>query len=131
MDIYFKITAGILVTMILCLLLPKQNKDVSILLCLAVCSMALICVVAYLEPLLSFLNHIITLGNLPEELIAILFKVVGIGMLSQITSVICIDAGNQSLAKALQLVTTALVLWMCIPLLEQLLLFVENILGAS
>ena len=131
MEIYFKITAGILIAMILCLLLPKQKTDISVLLCLVVCGMTLICAVAYLEPILSLLNHIITLGNLPEDLIQILFKVVGIGMLSQIASVICIDAGNQSLAKVLQMITTAAVLWLCIPLLEQLLMLIENVLGVS
>lgn len=131
MEIYFKITAGILMTMIMCLLLPKQKADVSVLLCLAVCGMALICAVTYLEPIVSLLNHIIALGNLPEDLIQILFKVVGVGMLSQIASVICIDAGNQSLAKVLELITTAVVLWLCIPLLEHLLAFIENVLGVS
>ena len=131
MEIYFKITAGILITMVLCLLLPKQKTDISVLLCLAVCCMALVCVVVYLEPILSLLTRLIALGNLPEELIQILFKVVGIGTISQIASVICIDAGNQSLAKVLQLITTTVVLWLCIPLLEQMLSLVENVLGVT
>ena len=129
MEIYFKITAGILITMVLCLLLPKQKTDISVLLCLAVCCMALICAAVYLEPILSLLHRLIELGNLPDELLQILFKVVGIGLISQITSVICIDAGNQSLGKVLQLITTAVVLWLCIPLLEQLLILIENVLG--
>ena len=131
MELYFKITAGILLTVILCLLLPKQKTDISILLCLAVCGMALICAVTYLEPVLSLFNRLFVLGNLPEELLEILFKVVGIGIISQIISVICVDAGNQSLAKALQLITAAVVLWLCIPLLEQLLTLIENILGVT
>ena len=129
MEIYFKITAGILITMVLCLLLPKQKTDISVLLCLAVCCMALICAAVYLEPILSLLHRLIELGNLQDELLQILFKVVGIGLISQIASVICIDAGNQSLGKVLQLITTAVVLWLCIPLLEQLLILIENVLG--
>ena len=93
--------------------------------------MALICMSTYLAPLISLFTRLIALGNLPEELLQILFKVVGIGLISQISSTICIDAGNQSLAKVLQLITTAVVLWLCIPLLEQLLSLIENILGVA
>ena len=131
METYFKITAGILITMILCLLLPKQKSDISVLLCTAVCAMALICITVYLEPLLSLFDRLITLGNLPEGLLQILFKVVGIGLISQISAAICIDAGNQSLAKILQLITTVVVLWMCIPLMEELLSLIENVLGGA
>ena len=129
MEIYFKITAGILITMVLCLLLPRQKSDISVLLCLAVCSMALICSIVFIEPIFSLINRLISLGNLPDDLIQILFKIVGIGMISQIATVICMDAGNLSLAKVLQLITTAVVLWLCIPLLEQLLTLIETILG--
>ena len=131
MEIYFKIIAGILIAMILCLLLPKKNTDMSVLLCMAVCTMVLICVSTYLEPLISLFARIIELGDLPGELLQILFKVVGIGLVSQISSTLCIDAGNQSLAKVLQLITTAAVLWLCIPLLEQLLSLIENNLGVA
>lgn len=131
METYFKISAGILITVILCLLLPKEKAGVSILLCIAVCAMTLTCMSAYLEPLISLFKSLLLLGNLPEELLQILFKVVGIGLLSQICSVICIDAGNQSLAKVLQIVTTAVVLWVCIPLLEQMLELIEDILGVA
>ena len=131
METYFKITAGILITMILCLFLPKQKMDISVLLCIAVCTMALTCVASYLDSLISLLTRLIALGNLPGELLQILFKVVGIGLISQIVSVVCIDAGNQSLAKTLQIVTSAVVLWLCIPLIEQIMILIENVLGVT
>ncbi len=131
MELYFKITAGILITMVLCLLLPKQKADISVLLCLAVCCMTLICAAVYLEPILTLLHRLIDLGNLPNDLIEILFKIMGIGLISQIASVLCMDAGNQSLGKVLQLITTVVVVWLCIPLLEQLLVLIENVLGVS
>ena len=131
MENFFKITAGILIATILCLLLPKQKADISVLLSIAVCGMALICAAIYLEPLLSLFTRLIGLGNLPVELLQVLFKVVGIGLVSQISSVICMDAGYQSLAKVLQIVSTAVILWLCIPLLEQLLDLIENVLGVA
>ena len=131
MENYFKIMAGILVTMILCLLLPKQKSEMSILLCLSVCAMAMVGMVAYVSPVMDLLSSLITLGNLPEGLTGNLLKILGIGLLSQLGSVICIDAGNQSLAKTIQILTTAVILWLCVPLFEQLLTLLENVLGAT
>ena len=131
MENYFKITAGILITMILCLLLPKQKMEISVLLSVSACCMALICSVVYLEPLISLFQKIVMLGNLPEEHLRILFKVVGVGLISQISGVICMDTGIQSLAKVLQVVASIVILWLCIPLLEQLLDLIEKILGAT
>ena len=131
MDTYVKLAAGIMITMILCLLLPKQKMELSVLLCIAVCAMVLVSVASYLEPVISLFKRLIELGNLPGEFLEILFKVVGIGVISQIISVFCIDAGNQSLAKTLQIATSAVVLWLCVPLIEQLLAMIETILGVT
>lgn len=131
METYFKILAGILVTMILCLLLPKQKAGISILLSVSVCCMALLSMAIYLEPLISLFERMVALGNIPIDFIQILFKTVGVGLVSQISSVICIDAGNQSLAKVLQIITTGAILWLCIPILEQLLDLIETILGVA
>lgn len=131
MENYFKIMAGILITMILCLLLPKQKTDTTILLCLAVCAMALVGMLAYMQPVIDLYTRLVSLGNLPEELLGNLLKITGIGLLSQIATVICMDAGNQSLAKTLQILTTTVVLWLCIPLLEQTLSLLENILRVT
>ena len=131
METYFKITSGIVISVILCLLIPKEKKDISVLLCIAVCCMALAGISVYIEPLIELFVRLTTLGNLPEELVQILLKTIGIGLVSQLASVVCIDAGNQSLSKAMQIITSAVILWLCIPLLERMLVIIENVLGGT
>lgn len=129
MDIFLKITAGILVAAILCLILTKQGVEISMLLCLAVCGMALATALSYLSPVLVFAHKLVQLGELHGELMEILLKATGIGVLSQTVSLICEDIGNKSLSKVLQFTAAATVLCISVPVLESLIELIETLLG--
>ena len=130
MDIFIKSTAGVLITIVLILALSKQGKDISLLLTIAVCCMLVSTAIIYLNPVTDFLDRLQSIGQLDPETLTILMKAVGIGLLAEITGLICTDAGNASLGKALQLLATATVLWMSIPLLNELIELIDKILGA-
>ena len=130
MDIFVKAAAGVLVAVVLILTLSKQEKDISLLLTIAVCCMVMLAAVTYIKPVVDFLGRLQTIGNLDGDIFKILLKAVGIGLLAEFTSLVCADAGNASLGKATQLVATAAILWISIPLLEKLLELIDNILGA-
>ena len=130
MSLFIKITAGVLLTAILSLVLSKQGKDFSLLLTLMVGCMVVIASVGFLQPVVSFLTRLAEAGQLRDDFLNLLLKIVGIGLLSQIAGMVCTDAGNQSLNKVLQLMTTAVILWVSIPLFEQLLSLFESVLGA-
>ena len=63
-----------------------------------------------------------------SELLEILLKVVGIGMISQITELVCADSGNKSLGKSLQILTSALILCLSIPILDEMVSLIESLL---
>lgn len=130
MVIFLKATAGVLVASILCLFLAKQGKDISLLLSVAVCCMVIAGAFSFLEPVLSFFQKLRTLGKLDGEFLSILLKAVGIGLLAEISCLICSDAGNTALGKSLQLMSSAAILWISIPLLNELMDIIEEILGA-
>lgn len=129
MDIFLKVTAGVLITAILCLVLSRQRADISLLLAICVCCMVVLAAVSYLQPVIAFASKLILVGQLSSDLLNVLLKVSGVGMISQIACLICADAGNQSLAKALQILTTAVVLCVSVPLLEEILSLIEAVLG--
>ena len=129
MDIFLKVTAGILITAILGLVLARQGADISLMLSICVCCMVVAAAVSYLQPVLDFAYRLIQMGQLDNELLNILLKVVGIGLTSQIAGFICEDAGNKSLGKALQIITTAVILCISVPLLEEVLSLIETVLG--
>lgn len=129
MSYFYQATAGVLLASILCLVLGKQGKDFSLLLTVSVCCMVLLLSIAYLEPVLTFLQRLKNLGNLDSEMFSILFKAVGIGILSDIATMICSDSGNASMGKALRILATAVILWLSIPVFDALLDLIQEILG--
>ena len=129
MDVFIKAIIGILIAVILGLTLSKQGKDISLILSLCVCAMVALASMHYFKPLVDFVQRIVMVAQLNNQMLSILLKAVGIGILSEIVSLICTDAGNTALAKGLQILSSAVILWISIPLLSELLELIEGILG--
>ena len=129
MNVFLKVIAGVLIALVLSLVLDKQGKDISLLLILTVCTMVMLVIVNYLQPVLDFIKRLQIMGQLDPEILEILMKAVGIGLIAEITGLICVDAGNGALGKTLQMLAGAVIIWMSIPLLNQLLALIEKILG--
>ena len=130
MDIFLKAAGGVLIAVVLIMALSKQGKDVSLLLTIAVCCMVVSAAITYLQPVTEFFRRLQSIGQLSTDTLTILLKAVGIGLLAEITALICTDAGNASLGKVLQFMATAVILWLSIPLLNELIELIDNILGA-
>ena len=130
MDVFIKAAGCIIVTTIFVLVLSRSGKDISLLLSVLVCSMVALAAMHYLEPVFSFIEKIQILGNINNEMLNIVLKAVGIGLISEFTNLICTDAGNAALGKTLQFMGTIVVLWLSIPLLDNIISLVEDILGS-
>lgn len=128
MEIFFKLAAGTLIAAVIGLLLSKKDKDIALLLTTAASGIVLITALFYLEPVLGFLSELQRLGNLNTDIMRILIKSVGIGLLTEIASLICTDMGNAALGKTLQVAATILILWLSLPLLNGLLTLICDIL---
>lgn len=129
MEVFLQATAGVLIAVILGITLSKQSKDLSLLLTVLVCCLILTVVIAYLNPVMEFIGQVRLLGNLNGESFRILLKAVGIGIISEIAIQICQDSGNAALGKGLQLLASVVVLWLSLPLMQELLELVQKILG--
>lgn len=128
MDIFLKAIAAIFITIVVCAILAKQGKDVSVILVIGVCCMIGISAMHYLQPVIQFFHRLNTIGDVSNEMISIILKAVGIALLGEISQHICNDSGNASLGKVLQILATAVILWMSIPLFTGLIELVEQIL---
>lgn len=130
MDVFIKAIIGVLIASIFCLVLSKHGKDMALLLTITVCCLVIAAAVSYLRPVIDFLHRLETLGQLNADMIGILLKAVGIGLLSEVAGLICTDAGNSSLGKALQVLSAAVILWLALPLFNELIELIEKLLGA-
>lgn len=129
MDIYIKAVSAALITVVLCLVVAKRDKDMSLLLTMVGCCMLATVAVIYLEPVFAFFRQLQSMSDMDPEILGILLKSVGIGLLSEIVGLICADVGNSALGKVLQIVAVALILWISLPLLTALMDLVGEILG--
>lgn len=128
MDDFIKAAGLILVTVILCLTLSGHCKSFSTLLAIGVCCIVCITAAGYIKPVLDFFTQLQNMGELNTELTETLLKSVGIGILSEITALICSDAGNAALGKALQILSTTVILWLSLPLFTSLIQLISQIL---
>ena len=129
MDTVIKVLAGALITVILGLALRQQGKDIALLLSIAVCCMVLAVVILYLEPVVEFIRQLFSFTGTDPEMLEILLKSVGIGLLAEIAGLICADAGNAALAKTIQVLSAAVILWLAVPLMQALLDLVHQLMG--
>lgn len=129
MSVFYKVLAGVIVTVVLGVFLAKSNKDYATLIIIAASCVIIIAAATYLQPVVDFIMRIKRRVDLDNDALDIVMKSVGVGVLTEITGMICIDAGYASLDKALKLVSCAVVLWLSIPLFESLLELLEIILG--
>lgn len=129
MEAFWKAAAAVLLAVILGLVLDRQEKDISVLLTIAVCVMVGAIGAAHLEPVLALLRELEEAGGLQEEFLGILLKAVGVGVTGELIACICADAGKASLGKALQLLSSAVILSMAVPVFYTLLAMVRQILG--
>ena len=129
MDTFCKAAAAVLLAVVLVPAVAKTEKDISVLLTMAVCCLVAAAALSYLEPVLDLLWELKALGDLSGEMLEILMKAVGIGLVAEIAGMICADAGNGSLGKTLQILASAAILYLSIPLFQAFLTLVQEILG--
>lgn len=127
MDTFVKASACTLIATILYLILAKQGKDISVIFSIAVCVILAVSALQYIKPVIEFIEKLQSISKLDNEMLQIVLRAVGIGLLTEFTTLICTDAGNASLGKSLQLLATSIVLWMSLPLFTQLIDTIEEI----
>ena len=128
---YLRFAAAALMGLILTLVVGRQSKDLSLLLSLAVCVLLCLGAMEFLEPVTEFLAELRKLGELDNEAVSILLKCAGIGMLSELAGLLCADAGEGAMGKALQLCSNAAILWLSLPLLRQVLTMIGEVLAKT
>lgn len=128
MEIYIKTVAGIYFALVLIVTLSKQAKDMATLLSIGACCIAGAVAFQFLKPIIDFLFTLQEQTGVDSSFFQILLKSVGIALLGESACLICTDAGNSSLGKILQVLTSAVILWLSLPLLEKLLELINGVL---
>lgn len=125
---YFRLFVLALITAVLVLTVQKQTPELGLLLSLAACVLAVLLIFAWLSPVLALIRRLGGASGLDESLTEPLLKVLGIGLLTQVTSAVCSDAGQSAMARLLELGGGLLCLCLSLPLLNAVLTLFEELL---
>ena len=130
MDILIKAIAGVLIALVLCQILNLRDKNISVLLVIAVCCIVVTCAANYMEQIIAFIQKIEDMGQLNSQMLKLMLKAVGVCLISEIAATICVDAGNSALGKVLQILSSIVILWISMPIFSELISLVQSILEA-
>ena len=128
MENYYSTTALILLSVILVLVLRKQSAEIAILLSLLVCCLAMMVALGFIAPIIRFMRKLQQISNLDIEMLQVLIKITSVSFTGEIASTVCTDSGNAALGNVMQMVSTVVILYLSLPMMEALLALVERIL---
>ena len=126
---YLRFAAAALIGLILVLVVGRQSRDLGMLLSLAVCVLLALGAMEFLEPVMELLNELKRLGELDGGAVGILLRCAGIGIISELAGLLCADAGEGAMGRALQICANAAILWLSLPLLRQVLTMIGEVLA--
>lgn len=129
MGLFWRAVGLILVTLMLGLTLGKRGEDFRVVLTAVCCVMVVTGALTYLEPVMDFIRELEALGSLREDMLGILLKCVGVGLVAEMAAMVCTDGGNAALGKQIQLMASVAILYMAIPIFSGLLSLMQEILG--
>jgi len=128
MDLIVKIISCGMVTLILGMIVPADRKEIRALLAVTACCIIATSTVIYLRPIAELVEQVNSVSKLNSEMIGILWKTVGIGVVTEIAGLICKDFENGTLEKMMQFVGSAAILWLMIPLFQEFIKLIEDVL---
>lgn len=130
MTLFWKALGLAMMALILTLVVGKREKDFALLVTLAACCALAGAAAEYVRPVLEFFRELEETAGLSSDMLGLLLKALGIGLVAEIGGAVCADAGNGSLAKQLQILGNAAIIYLSLPIFSSLLELVREILGA-
>lgn len=128
MDIFFKIIAIALVSCVACLILKPVKPDFAVLVSIAGGLLIIFYLISYLGNIFDIFGSIFKISGINSSLYSVIFKIIGIGYLTEFAASICSDTGNSSLGDKLLLGGKIIILVMALPIVTSILDIVIKLL---
>lgn len=128
MDVYLKSVVIAVIGVLLCLILSKKAKDYAVVIIIALCCALCAVAIGFLKPILQLMEQLSRMVDSRSGWLKILLKTAGLSIIGETVSLICADAGLASVGKMLQLLTTVVILWISLPLVQNLMDLIGSIL---
>lgn len=128
MDTLYKIICIAIITCVACLIIKPVRPDFAILLSIVGGIIIIFYLLSYLTNIFDVFNHIFTSTGINASLYRVIFKIIGIGYLTEFAASICSDTGNGSLGDKVLLGGKIIILVMALPIVTSILDIVMELL---
>lgn len=128
MDILYKIVGIALITCVSCIIVKPIRSDFAMFISVVGGIIVLFYILSYLSGVFDVFKNIFHLSGINSSLYAIIFKILGIGYLTEFTASVCVDTGNASLADKVLLGGKIIILVMALPIVTSILEIVMGLL---
>lgn len=128
METLYKIIGIAIVTCIACFVVKPIRADFATIISIVGGILVLIYAVSYLAEVFDLFGNILHISSINTSIYSVVFKVIGIGYLTEFTAGICNDTGNASLADKVLLGGKLIILVMAIPIVKSILNIVVELL---
>ena len=125
------IAGVVVIAAFLAVILRQQRPEQAMAVSLIAGVVILVLVVTKALPVIGTLRDLLTSAALPSEYGAILFKALGICLLTQLAADACRDAGENALAGKAELAGKLLLLTLALPLFERIAELAASLIEGS
>lgn len=116
-------------TCILIIITGKQNKDIALILSIAGTIAVSAISVSFLTPVIDYMKQLSQAASFSTAHLNVLMKATGVGLVAELAATVCSDSGNSSLGNVIRLMSSAVILWLSVPVFQALMKLIGSILG--
>ena len=127
---FFKAVAAALLAVILSGLFQRDNASMAMVLRIATGVLLLLFGAMLLQPVREYLEQLAEAGDFQQAYLLPILKCTGIGIITQVASSVCKDAGEGSVASMIELGGCIAALFLSLPLFTAVLELINGLLGA-
>lgn len=128
MDTLYKIIGVAFVTCLACLIVKPVRTDFAVYISVVGGIIVIFYILSYLSNIFDVFNNIFNISGLNGSLYSVIFKIIGIGYLTEFTASICNDTGNGGLGDKVLLAGKIIILVMALPIVTSILNIVMELL---
>ncbi len=128
MDIIFKIIGVGLITCVAVLIVKPVRSDFAMLISMVGGVIILVMILSSLTTAISLIKSIANQTGIDGNLLSLVFKIIGVGYLTEFTASMCADAGSGGLGDKVLLGGKVVILVMALPIITSILTIVMELL---
>jgi stage III sporulation protein AD len=127
MTILIKVAAVAIAGAVLGLVIKKNSPDMSLMLTISLALIALYLAFDTITGIMDFIRSLAESTRMSPVVLSVVFKTVGISIVTKVSSDVCRDAGQTSVASGVELVGAFTALYLALPLFETVIGMIESL----